>query len=296
LKKEKLKYYSYPLRHRLISCVRDIDVKGFRKLSLLLPQWLLPNSKTINESIIKTIHGIHLIINPSVDNGVELSLFETGTYEKGTLCFIEKSLSSNGIFIDVGANIGLMSVFTASKFPTAKVISFEAHPNTFQLLQRNIRLNKLDNIQVIHNALGNLTGSVQIFDNWHVNRGGASTVVKGEESNSFNVEQVRMDDALNNVSPEMIKIDVEGAELDVIKGAEQLIKDNLPILIIEVSDLRETTKSESEAIVDYIKSLGNYKIFKLKGGKERKSALIEVLDHQGLPKHDNIICIAEKVL
>lgn len=296
MQNESLKYYSYPLRHGLISRVRDIDVKGFRKLSVLLPKWLLPNPKSISESVLKTIHGFDIIINPSVDNGVELSLFETGTYEKGMLSYIEDNYSGNGEFIDVGANIGLMSIFTASKFPNANVIAFEAHPNTFKLLERNVNLNKIENIQLIQKALGNSNGSIQIYDNWHVNRGGASTVVQGDGSNSFDVELTTLDSFLSNGTPEMIKIDVEGAELDVLKGAEQLIKDNLPILIVEVSDLRETTHSESEAIVDYIKSLGSYKIYKLKGGKERKSALIEVLNHQEIPEHDNIICIAEKVL
>ncbi|MGB0915375.1 MAG: FkbM family methyltransferase [Crocinitomicaceae bacterium] len=260
----------------------------------MLPKWLLPNPKTIQESVLKTIHGFDIIINPSIDNGVELSLFETGTYEKGILSFIEKNYTGKGEFIDVGANIGLMSLFVASKFPKSITFGFEAHPNTFQLFQRNIELNKLNNIFPIHKALGSSEGKVQIFDNWHVNRGGASIVVQGEGSNSFDVKMVRLDDQLNDSKPEMIKVDVEGAELDVLKGASELIKSNLPTLIVEISELRETTNSASNEIVDYIKSLGNYRIFKLKGGKERKSPLVEVLLPQDLPEHDNIICIAEK--
>lgn len=265
-----------------------------RKLSTLLPKWLLPNPKTISESILKTIHGFDIIINPSIDNGVELSLFETGTYEKGILNFIEENYKGKGEFIDVGANIGLMSLFTASKFPESSVIGFEAHPKTFDILNSNIELNKLSNITPIQKALGSENGEVKIFDNWHVNRGGASIVVQGEGSDSFDVDLVTMNEELNGSSPEMIKIDVEGAELDVLKGANKLISEFLPTLIVEISELRETTNSESISIVEYIKSLGDYKIFKLKGGKERKSPLIEVLTHSDLPEHDNIICIAEK--
>lgn len=289
-----LKYYSYPIRHGLISRVRDIDVKGFRKLSILLPKWLLPNPKTITESVLKTIHGFKIIINPSIDNGVELSLFETGTYEKGILHFIESNFKSDGVFIDVGANIGLMSIFAASKFPKSKVIAFEAHPNTVELLNRNVELNGIQNIEVFDKALGNAIGKIKIFDNWQVNRGGASTVVQGKDSKSFEVDLIRLDDTLNDLIPDMIKVDVEGAELDVLKGAEGLIKRFLPTLIVEISDLREKTQSESIEIVEYIKSLGEYQIFKLKGGKERKSKLVEVLNHQDLPEHDNIICIAKK--
>ncbi|MCH2230640.1 MAG: FkbM family methyltransferase [Crocinitomicaceae bacterium] len=294
MQSEKLKYYSYPFRHGLISRVRDIDVKGVRKLSTLLPKWLLPNPKTIQESILKTIHGFDIIINPSIDSGVELSLFETGTYEKGILNFIEENYSGKGEFIDVGANIGLMSLFTASKFSDSSIICFEAHPKTYEILCRNVTLNNLVNVTMIQKAIGASKGRVKIFDNWHVNRGGASIVVQGEGSDSFDVDLVRMNEELADSSPEMIKIDVEGAELDVLKGANELIRHYLPIIIVEISELRDTTKSESISIVEYIKTLGDYKIFKLKGGKERKSPLIEVLTYSDLPEHDNIICIAEK--
>ena len=54
----------------------------------------------------KTIHGYLLEIDPSVDKGVELSLFETGTYEKGVLEVIRRYFDHKTTFVDVGANIG----------------------------------------------------------------------------------------------------------------------------------------------------------------------------------------------
>ena len=283
------------MRHRLISRVRDLDVKGFRKLSVLLPKWLIPNGEKMGEYVLKTIHGFKLIINPSIDNGVELSLHETGTYEKGILYFIRDNFKKNGCFIDVGANIGLMSIYTADCFPNAKVIAFEAHPKTYELLKENIALNDLTNIAIWQYALGSSTGKVSIYDNWQVNRGGASLIIKTEDSAAYQVEMIPLDEVIGANIPDMIKIDVEGVELEVLKGAKETIRKYLPVLIVEVSDWRKNSHESSNDIVDFIQQLGDYRIFKLSGGKERKSKLIEIISPKDLPEHDNIICIANKV-
>ena len=270
-----------------------MDVKGIRRLAAKLPDWLLPDPKKQGELVLKTIHGIELRIDPSIDNGVELCLFKTGTYEKGVLNYIEKNFSGKGAFIDVGANIGLMSIFTAVKFPNAQIEAVEAHPKTMQLLKQNCDLNSVENVRKHELALGNDEGEVSIYDNWQVNRGGASLVVKTETSEVHKVKMKRLDD-LDLPAPEMIKIDVEGVELEVLKGAEQTIRAHQPTLIVEISDWRENKHDSSSEIVDFIQSLGNYKVYKLAGGKERKSKLVEVKTKEELPEHDNIICISEK--
>ena len=294
MQKRNLKYLKFPLRHKLISYVRDIDVKGFRKLSILLPKWLLPKPKKIGEHIIRTIYGFKLIIDPSIDNGVELSLFQTGTYEKGILSFIENNFNGGGCFIDVGANIGLMSVFTANKFPKAKIIAFEAQPDTFVLLKENIAINNIVSIDARHCALGNENGNVSIYDNWQINRGGASIVVKDTNSNAHLVKIQTLDNAIGDTLTEMIKIDVEGFELEVLKGAQHTIRKYLPVIIVEISTQRVNKHASSGEIIEFIKGQGNYRIYKLAGGKERRSKLIEVVSIEDLPEHDNIICIAKK--
>ena len=288
-------YKSFPLRHRLISFIRDIDVKGFRKLSILLPKWLLSDPKETASYILKTNHDFFLRINPSEDTGVELSLHETGTYEKGILSFLQDHLKKGDCFIDVGANIGLMSIFASNCVGNeGQVLAYEAHPKTAELLKENIGLNQLLNIQVCQYALGSEEGQTKIYDNWQINRGGASLIVKTDDSVAFDIEIDQLDNKIpSNLIPKVIKIDVEGFELEVLKGASETIKKFQPILIVEFSKIRENVHESGAQLVEIIKTFGNYRFYKLKGGKERKSKLVEILSNDQLPQHDNVICMSK---
>ena len=266
-------------------------MRGIRKLSVLLPRWILPAPESVGNHILETLHGFSLVIDPSVDKGVEHSLFETGTYEKGILHFIKNNFKPDGCFVDVGANIGLMSIFAATKFPNSTVIAYEAHPNTVKILNENIRLNKVKNIEVHASALSNEAGNVAIFDNWEVNRGGASIKVNKGQSDSHQVSCDLLD-SFASIAPTMLKIDVEGAELEVLQGAKGKIETYRPTLIIEISKGRDQS-DESKDIYDFVNSFGFYSLYKLKGGKERVSKLVPILSLADLPDHDNIICIPQ---
>ena len=129
------------------------------------------------------------MIDPSSDKGVELSLHETGTYEKGIIYFIYKEFKGEGSFVDVGANIGLMSCIVAKNFPKNQVIGFEAHPETFKILKENRKLNDLDNADIREVAIGSEPGIVTIYNNSEENRGGASIVDFQNHSTGFEVKQ-----------------------------------------------------------------------------------------------------------
>jgi FkbM family methyltransferase len=287
-----LKKYKFPISHKLISLLRDIDIRGIRKLSVVLPRVLLPDSTKIGAHILQTNDGFLMKIDPSKDAGVELSLFQTGTYEKGTLYFITSCLNRGDCFIDIGANIGLMSIFASQCVGNSgKILAFEAHPETHELLQENIALNHIENIDTFNFALGNETGKATIYDNWNVNRGGASLVIHAENSTGFEVDVKTLDEVIqNDFQPKMIKIDVEGFEFQVLKGATNTIKNCKPILIIEFSVSRENQYDPFE-MIDFIESFGFYEIFKLSGTKERKSKLIQINSREEFPNHDNIFCI-----
>lgn len=288
----KLERRSFPIAHAFIRFTRTIDIRGFRRFSAFLPKLLLPKPSKVGTHILKIQSGISLKIDPSRDQGVELALYETGTYEAGTLHVFENFLKPGDCFIDIGANIGLMSIY-ASKLvgETGKVISFEAHPETFKWFQFNIDLNEASNIQANAFALGSKNGNAEIYDNWDINRGGASLVVKSKDSVGYPVEIKILDEVLSeNIVPKLIKIDVEGFELPVLKGAVKTIRNHHPVLVVEYSPNRNNVHKAFE-LFDFLEDLEIYDFYKLSGGKEKPSELIKITHRAMLPEHDNIIAI-----
>ncbi|MGV3609895.1 MAG: FkbM family methyltransferase [Fluviicola sp.] len=290
---------SFLFRHKLISALRDLDVKGIRRLSVVLPKILLPDPKAIGKHILKTIHGVKMIIDPSVDQGVELALFETGTYEKGTIQLLGNYLKPGYAFLDIGANIGLMSVI-ASKIVGDKgiVYAVEANPGTVPILSANIQLNDCSNIQLMPFALSDVKGFAFLFENWEVNRGGASLISQSNVEKGIKVRMERIDDVFDeNERIDLVKIDVEGFEPQVIHGGMNWFKKKLPVFIIEVSEKREKEVGPSpREIMELVQTIGTYTFYKQKGTKERKGKLVEIKTEKELPKHDNIICIPKNKL
>lgn len=277
----------------LLSKIWDSRMIGKGTMSRFLSKLLIP--KPQGEVISKNVYGFELLLNPVIDNGVERTLYYFGTYEKGTLNFIKDHLPKGGIFFDIGANIGLMSIFAARCVgDSGKVYSFEANPGTARLLRYNIDLNKISNIQVVDKAVGNDNGKIRIYDNWSVNRGGATLIKPEKETDSFEVDLIKIDDSADysNTNIGMVKIDVEGFELDVLKGMEKILrKPDPPKLIIECSADRNNHYDSVYEIYDFIKRVNTYKIYKLSNSKERPGHLVEIKSKEELPKHDNIFCI-----
>jgi FkbM family methyltransferase len=283
-----VKVRSFPLRHRLISFLRDLDIRGIRRLSVVLPKIFLPKPSDVGQHILNTPDGIKLIIDPVNDHGVELSLFETGTYEKGILDYIRKHFNEEGVFVDVGANIGLMSLFVSRYFPQASIHAFEAHPDTVAILKKNLLLNTFSGkISVYPYALGAVRSKVVISADTDANRGGASIVRQG--TNAHEVDCFPLDEVLKETRIDLLKIDVEGYELPVLEGAKQLIEAFQPTLILEISRDRDGA-DQTQSIWNFIRER-SYRVFILSGTKERKSALNEIDSIDELPDHDNIICI-----
>jgi len=290
----------FPIRHALISSFLEIDVRGFRRIAHHLPRLLIPAPK--GGCIMKTRYGFWLQIDPVKDKGVERSIYYTGTYEKGALAIMKQLLGKGDFFVDVGANIGLMSIY-ASKLvgPTGQVRAFKPNPETAGILEENIRLNKINNIENFRYAVGKNPGKALIYDRWDSNRGSASLIKPREDAESHKVEVITLSeffrkDIEKEKLPHLIKLDIEGFELEALEGALDLLNSpNAPMLMVECSENRENTfGNRTDPLYKFLMGLGRYRIFKGKKEKSRVSKLTEVLSLDALPAHDNIFCLTDK--
>ena len=286
-----MKRFHPKYRHRFISFIKDMNVVGIRLLAQQLPRLLF--FKPRQELILRTLHGFDLVIDPARDTGVERSLYHTGTYEKGTLHIMGKLLAPGDTFIDVGANIGLMSVFAAGLVgDEGRVLAFEPNPATRRILERNVALNGMRNIEVSPFATGSRNQASRIFDSPDLNRGRATMMAPVSADGGYEVKVTRLSDLVGEEEVKLVKLDVEGYELEALKGMGSMFARSVPpILIIEHSAEREERSGTgANAVYDHLSGLGRYRIFKAAKTKERVSRLIEVKDRRGLPAHDNIFC------
>lgn len=285
------------MTRKLVSKVRDLNIKGSGRVAHALAKMLIQKPK--GALIVDTIYDFKLNVDPVKDNGVERSIYYFGTYEKGTLALIDKLLQRGDVFVDVGANIGLMSIFASKKVgQEGRVIAFEPNPKTKTLLERNVALNGSKNIHVEGFALSNEIKRGRIYDRWDINRGGASLIEPDAPTDSYPIDETTFShyfDADEKIK--LVKIDVEGYELNVVEGAQQYILNSSspPSLIVEFSSNRTNTFGrETFPLFSFLSELNLYRFFKAVKGKERVSKLVEIKHKNSLPKHDNVFCFTDE--
>lgn len=195
----------------------------------------------------------------------KLSSYRACTYlskEKDTILWIDKFGSNKNIFFDVGSNIGVYSLYYASLY-RAKVFAFEPQYNNVTLLSRNLKLNNLQNyVTIIPNPLYKNNKIDFLFSSSNNEAASASTTfVKKNIFISKNFEKkLTMSYSIdflvkNNLIPQpnLIKIDVDGNELDVIKGAQKTINERKCKSI-----LIEKTNRISDHLIDKVLSKSFY--------------------------------------
>lgn len=146
--------------------------------------------------------------------------FTQGTFELGHLPACLDACKGRRVALDIGAHVGSWSKALSEDFET--VHSFEADPDNFHCLTVNspASINH-------HNAVGNDDKAVHIQESDRGNTGNGYIQDGGE------VQMIRLDDAMNLDALDFMKIDVEGYEPEVLRGAEGLIKQFKPVILIE---------------------------------------------------------------
>jgi FkbM family methyltransferase len=175
------------------------------------------------------------------------TIVRQGRFENAEFAFVKRFLCPGMTVLDLGAHHGIYTLLASKCIgPTGKVISFEPSPRERQALLQHTRLNRCRNVLVEGLALGAEAGEADLF------------VVEGTQTgcNSLRppasdvppiwspvrVSVVRLDDWLEEKkigSIDFVKIDVEGGELDVLRGAQALLtRRPRPVFLIEVQDMR----------------------------------------------------------
>jgi FkbM family methyltransferase len=221
-----------------------------------------------------------------------------GEYEPNELNFLAKFLQQGDTFIDVGANLGLFSILAGSKVKSSgRVYGFEPSVENFKRLKENISLNRLTNIRCFCLGISDKSESKMLH---HFNAGhGALSSYSNQGREDYSHVETRTislatfvrDEKINKI--DAIKIDVEGWELPVLIGAEEiLVQGDAPLLMIEFNDLNARNAGFScqeifDRLVDYGYDLYKYDVTTGKLALQSKKDYYEYQNFIALKRKSN---------
>ena len=206
-----------------------------RWLKLITRAGLLNRSGVICDGI-----GKGLRINVGYSNPDYL----LGINERPLQTLLHRTLHTGAVFYDIGANVGFFSLIASRLVgECGRVYAFEPEPKNISLIYRNIRLNQSDNISVIEAAVSQESGVSRLYIAEYA--GGHSLYqddhpFPGTEV-TIPVPTVSLDglvDSKKILPPSMVKIDVEGGEVEVLKGMNRILIQHRPVVIYELDDRR----------------------------------------------------------
>ena len=157
--------------------------------------------------------------------------------ERPILVDLAERLKNDDVFYDAGAHVGLYTCLVADAVEPGSVVAFEPFPPNSDYLERNVRLNG-DTVDVQRTALGDRIDTVAL--RYGDDAGGlqSASVASNRPGQQVDVQMTTIDSLVDDhfPSPTILKLDVEGAELDVLRGATQTLADTVRLLYCEVHE------------------------------------------------------------
>jgi FkbM family methyltransferase len=206
-------------------------------------------------AVVKARYG-YLLYNKNdiyIGRGIE----RYGEWSEFEVELFRQICQPSDVVVEVGSNIGSQTIALSQMVGNGgRVYAFEPQRIIFQTLCANMALNSITNVECFQAAVASSTGFIFIPDiDYHreSNFGGVSVDVFEQ---GFKVPKIKLDEFLEIPRLKLIKIDAEGMEAEVIKGAAELIEKFKPILYVE-NDRQE----KSENLINTIRSL-DYKLYR----------------------------------
>jgi FkbM family methyltransferase len=170
-------------------------------------------------------------------------------------------LRPGDVLYDVGANVGFLTVIGARHVgPTGHVYAFEPVPDNADLVRRNAERNGLSNVTVVEKAVSDTSGRGELVLAEYSGGAALSTATRPPDATTtISVELVTIDDAVSTAMPPpaLVKIDVEGAEIDVLRGMADTIRKHRPTIVCEIDDATQAAYDvKYRACVDFVLAAG----------------------------------------
>jgi len=227
------------------------------------------------------------------------ALYLHGSYQDDVLCALRALLSPGRVLWDVGANYGLMSIYVDRVFAGAvTTIAFEPSPIVLPELRRNLALNGCKSVRVEPICLSDRVGKVRFFTSsdhsWNATLIESFARAAGEDV-EIEVDSSTIDECVERLpAPDVIKVDVEGAEHLVVSGGRRFLKSAATSIVAEYNvQALEEAGLDGRRYLDLYRELG-YEVHYLKRplwGRYRWDHLVAVRDERQLPTLCNVVLL-----
>ena len=251
----------------LASVSRKLAQTKARKISETLFRYYPAKSGVV------TIHDFDGDLSIALDRAsyITSAIYWAGNHSFYAARFLRKFLKPEMVIADIGANVGEITLLAAKRLTRGRVLSFEPMPRVYAQLRRNIELNGFKNVSTFNMGLFHESGTLPLFvksDNPYgmTNEGVTSLFSDGTARQVSSVPLRRFDDVAEEsgiTRLDLMKIDVEGAEWMVLRGAQRAIERFRPVIIAEISESNfHKAGYTTEDLYRFLKSLG-YEILSL---------------------------------
>jgi FkbM family methyltransferase len=179
------------------------------------------------------VQGVRLVVPDPNDSSVSRRLVEQGITEPAFTRAARSATRPGAVVLDVGASIGYFTcLFSRWAGPSGRVVAVEPWPSALRYLEANVRRNGFDTVRIVRGALFDVAGA------GHVEPPGYRlTLGPGSEPEAIDVEAIRFDDVAEELLPgrlDIVKMDIEGAELRALSGMRDTLRRWRPTLLLEV--------------------------------------------------------------
>ena len=238
--------------------VRDVVVGLIAVQPLRFKQWLMRHPRFLLKILFRLERG-DMVISPAGPSGHRFLMrlkwqdhtpYILGTYEPEFLRALCQHARRGDTCVDVGGNLGYYCLLMADLVgPQGRVITFEPVEENLRVLKENIAVNGIKNVELVQTALGAQPGVLSLIRSEAGSISATPSVrgyaVEGAQS-SIDVPVNTLDAYLEEKGwrPAVIKIDVEGAELEVLRGAVQTLRVARPTVLLEVHGWDSASSTE----------------------------------------------------
>lgn len=234
------------------SLARDIALECFAWQTVPMKTWELQHFRRFIVGVFFRLERERVVICRAGPAGCRFPIrlawqahmdYAFGVYEPDVIRTLRQHLRTGATCIDVGGHVGYLTVIMSRLVgPGGRVVSFEPVPETFEALKENVRLNALGNVLLEQAALGEGEGTLKLLCLTGQNLSWTSSATAYSAPglvSEVSVPGCSLDSYVQRAAlrPNLIKIDVEGAELKVLRGARQTLRTHRPVVLVEIHDL-----------------------------------------------------------